>query len=127
MAQAHYEIFKDQSEQFRFRLRAPNGEIIASSEAYTRKESCHDGIEAIMRYARYAVKQDLTLGKFISVEDSAYLETYNGWTIIEIANKMVLPDPQHKTLLLAYKKRGGVPILGVDLPDLRADIDETDR
>ncbi len=127
MAQAHYEIFKDQSKQHRFRLRAPNGEIIATSEAYTTKQSCKDTVEAMKMYARYAVTQDLTLAKAIPVEEDAYVETHKDWTIIEIANKMALPEPQHRTVFLAFKKRGEPPILGVDLPDLRADIDESER
>ena len=60
---AHYEIFRDAQNEFRFRLRAPNGENIAVSEAYTSKENCKKGIEAVRKYAKYATLQDLTLVK----------------------------------------------------------------
>ncbi len=48
---AKFEIFKDNVDQFRFRLKAPNGEIIAVSEGYITKQSCQKGISAIQKYA----------------------------------------------------------------------------
>lgn len=42
-----YQIYKDAAGKFRFRLKAPNGEIIAEGEAYETKESCLNGIEAV--------------------------------------------------------------------------------
>jgi hypothetical protein len=51
MAEAQFEIFKDASGQFRWRLRAPNGEIIASSEAYTTKAACEDSIRSVQKNA----------------------------------------------------------------------------
>jgi uncharacterized protein YegP (UPF0339 family) len=46
-----FEIFKDKSEQYRFRLKAANGEIIASSEAYETKASCLKGIASVQKNA----------------------------------------------------------------------------
>ncbi len=60
MADAHFEVFKDASGQFRFRLRAPNGEPIASSEAYKTKESCMDGIKSVQKNAPNAKIKDMT-------------------------------------------------------------------
>ena len=42
-----FEIKKDVSDQFRFNLKASNGEIILSSEAYTSKSACENGIESV--------------------------------------------------------------------------------
>ena len=42
-----YEIFVDEKFKFRFNLIASNGQIIASSEAYSRKQGCLKGIEAV--------------------------------------------------------------------------------
>lgn len=42
-----FEIYKDKSGEFRFRLKAKNGEIIAVSEGYVRKYSCKKGIESV--------------------------------------------------------------------------------
>lgn len=46
-----YEIYLDKKECFRFRLKATNGEIIATSEGYTAKSSCKNGIESICKNA----------------------------------------------------------------------------
>ena len=46
-----FEIFKDKSGQFRFRLKAGNGEIILASEAYKQKASCKNGIASVMKNA----------------------------------------------------------------------------
>jgi len=57
---AQFEIYKDASGQFRFRLRAANNEIIAISEAYTTKAGCKNGIESVKENAPVAVIEDLT-------------------------------------------------------------------
>lgn len=46
-----FEVYQDRSGQFRFRLRARNGGIIAVSENYTAKAACLDGIAAVRLYA----------------------------------------------------------------------------
>ena len=46
-AMAKFEIYKDAAGKFRFRLRAPNGEIIATGEAYASKDGCQKGIESV--------------------------------------------------------------------------------
>lgn len=48
---AHFEIFTDQASEYRFRLIAPNGEIILASEGYTTKASAKKGIASVKRYA----------------------------------------------------------------------------
>lgn len=40
-------MYKDPAAKFRFRLKAPNGEVIASGEAYESKDSCKNGIESV--------------------------------------------------------------------------------
>ncbi len=57
---AKFEIYKDASDQFRFRLRAANNEIIAVSEAYTTKAGCQNGIESVRTNAPIAEIEDLT-------------------------------------------------------------------
>lgn len=46
-----YEVYKDNAGEFRFRLKARNGEIIATSEGYKAKASCLNGIESIKKNA----------------------------------------------------------------------------
>ena len=43
----NFEVFQDKALNYRFRLRAPNNEIIAVSEAYETKQGCMIGIEAV--------------------------------------------------------------------------------
>ena len=42
-----FELFTDKAGQYRFRLRARNGEIIAVSESYGSKAACLHGIESV--------------------------------------------------------------------------------
>ena len=44
--------------QWYFRLVAGNGEIVATGEGYTTKESCLEGIEAVKRAAAEAEPED---------------------------------------------------------------------
>lgn len=46
-----FEIYKDKAGEFRFRLKARNGEIIAVSEGYKAKASCLNGIESVRKNA----------------------------------------------------------------------------
>lgn len=46
-----YELYQDKAEQFRFRLKAPNGRIVAVSQGYTTKGAAKNGIESIMNNA----------------------------------------------------------------------------
>ena len=46
-----FEMYKDKAGEFRFRLKAKNGEIIATSAGYKAKESCVNGIESVKKNA----------------------------------------------------------------------------
>ena len=46
--------YKDKAGQFRFNLKAANGEIIARSEGYTSKAACVNGIESVKKNAPIA-------------------------------------------------------------------------
>jgi len=46
-----FEIYGDKAGEFRFRLKARNGEIIATSEGYKAKASCKNGIESVRKNA----------------------------------------------------------------------------
>lgn len=46
-----FEVYKDKADEFRFRLKATNGQIIAASEGYTTKASCLNGIESVKKNA----------------------------------------------------------------------------
>ena len=46
-----FEMYEDKGGEFRFRLKARNGEIIATSEGYKTKASCENGIESVKKNA----------------------------------------------------------------------------
>lgn len=46
-----FEIYEDKGGEFRFRLKATNGEIIAVSEGYKAKASCKNGVESVVKNA----------------------------------------------------------------------------
>ncbi len=52
-----FEIFTDKREEFRFRLKARNGEIILASEGYSRKDSCLNGVESVRRNADSPIEE----------------------------------------------------------------------
>ena len=49
-------ISKRTNGEFQFSLLAGNGQIILSSEGYSRKESCIKGLEAVIKYAQDETK-----------------------------------------------------------------------
>ena len=46
-----FEVYVDKAGEYRFRLKARNGEIIAVSEGYKAKPSCLNGIESVKKNA----------------------------------------------------------------------------
>ena len=46
-----FEIYQDKAGEFRFRLKATNGQIIATSEGYKAMASCLNGIESVKKNA----------------------------------------------------------------------------
>ena len=49
-----FEIYTDKAGEFRFRLKATNGQIIAVSEGYKAMASCKNGIESVKKNATEA-------------------------------------------------------------------------
>jgi uncharacterized protein YegP (UPF0339 family) len=54
MPEPKFEWFKDKAGRFRFRLKAANGEIVATGEAYESKQGCLDGIASVKKNAPIA-------------------------------------------------------------------------
>lgn len=46
-----FEIYEDKAGEFRFRLKATNGQVIAVSEGYKAMAGCKNGIESVVRNA----------------------------------------------------------------------------
>ena len=46
-----FEVYKDNKGEYRFRLKATNGQIIATGEGYAAKASCLNGVESVRKNA----------------------------------------------------------------------------
>lgn len=46
-----FEVYVDNAGKYRFRLKASNGQVIATGQGYATKESCLNGIESIKKNA----------------------------------------------------------------------------
>jgi len=53
-AMPKFEIYTDAADKCRWRLKASNGEIIATGEAYETEVSCKNGIESVKKNAPIA-------------------------------------------------------------------------
>ena len=49
-----FEVYRDKKGEYRFRLKAGNGEIIAESEGYKTKQGCMKGIVSVQKNAAKA-------------------------------------------------------------------------
>lgn len=62
-----FECYKDKAGEFRFRLKASNGQNLLASEGYASKSSCTNGIESVRKNAampeRFETKKTAS-GKF---------------------------------------------------------------
>ncbi|MFV0209766.1 YegP family protein [Empedobacter falsenii] len=62
-----FEIYQDKAGEYRFRLKARNGQNILSSEGYKQKASCENGIESVRKNSQDDSKFELkeeTSGKW---------------------------------------------------------------
>lgn len=55
-----FEMYSDKPGEFRFQLKAGNGQVVASSQAYTTKKACLNGIASIRKNAPDAIIDDQT-------------------------------------------------------------------
>ena len=46
-----FEVYQDKAGEFRFRLKARNGQIVATGESYKTLDSCLNGVDSIKRNA----------------------------------------------------------------------------
>ena len=53
-----FEMYQDKAGEFRFRLKARNGQIIAISEGYTTKNACENGVESVRKNAPEAAVEE---------------------------------------------------------------------
>jgi len=63
MPTAHYQVKLDKAGEHRFNLVAPNGQVILSSEGYSRKANCLKGIESVRRHSAEDSHFDRVIGR----------------------------------------------------------------
>lgn len=103
-----YQIFTDKAGQYRFNLFASNGEVIASSEGYSDKSGCLNGIASVQRIGKSEI-EDLTIAEKTTEEVVASKEVTTETTPIapqvaeektetpvETAEPSVAPEPEPK-------------------------------
>jgi hypothetical protein len=44
-----FEVYKDKAGKYRFRLKAGNGQIVLTGQAYKSKDACLDGIDSVKK------------------------------------------------------------------------------
>ena len=66
---AKFEVYKDKKGEFRFRLRAANGETIATGESYPSKAAVQKGIASIQKNAATAPIVDTTVEKVVEKKE----------------------------------------------------------
>jgi uncharacterized protein YegP (UPF0339 family) len=54
MMGAKFEVFRGKDGDFRFRLKAANGKVVAHGQGYKSKDACLKGVESIKKNARGA-------------------------------------------------------------------------
>ena len=54
-----FEMYQDKAGEFRFRLKARNGQVIAVSEGYTTKAACENGIASVQKNAPEAENEEV--------------------------------------------------------------------
>ncbi len=54
-----FEIYTDKAGEFRFRLKAPNGQIVAVGEGYSSKAACLKGVASVQANAAGAPVEEL--------------------------------------------------------------------
>lgn len=54
-----FEVYQDKGGKYRFRLKASNGQVIASGQGYASKESCLHGIDSVRKNAPEAAVVDV--------------------------------------------------------------------
>ena len=74
-----FEIYQDKAGEFRFRLKAKNGQNILASEGYKQKASCENGIESVRKNSQDESKFELKEGA--SGKWSFNLKATNGQVI----------------------------------------------
>jgi len=103
-----FEIYKDKAGEFRFRLKASNGQIILASEGYKAKTSCKNGIESVR-------KNSQSDGRFDRRETKTGKARFN----LKAANGQVIGTSESYESTKA--RENGIASVAKNAPDAKVD------
>jgi len=103
-----FEIYEDKAGEYRFRLKAGNGENILASEGYKQKASCENGIASVRKNA----EDD---GRYERKETSSGKHMFN----LKAANGQVIGTSQSYTS--ASGRDNGIDSVKRNAPDAKID------
>jgi len=121
IANPKFQVYKDAAEKFRFRLRAPNNEIVAVGEAYETKVGCMNGVQAVKKYCN-AQMEDLTTGQILE-EPTEVAEVAAGGETTLILEPPPSVAPKSSTVAFTGKLMSGNQGVG----GAKVDVYESDR
>ncbi len=120
VANPKFQIYKDSTEKFRFRLRAPNNEIVAAGEAYETKVGCMNGVQAVKEYCSAKI-EDLTTGQIMEEPTKVAEMTAGGETSL-VLDPPPSGAPKGQTIAFTGKlMRGNQGVGGVKVTVLESD------
>ena len=120
-----YEVFTDTASKYRFNLSAPNGEIIAASEAYETKQNCMNGIEAVQKSCDAEI-EDLTITQTVEEAPEVHAEPAIG--AVDTALKMSCPPTSvDLNSIVTFEGKLMTSDLNKGVGDAKIDIYERDR
>lgn len=121
IANPKFQVYKDAAAKFRFRLRAPNNEIVAAGEAYETKVGCMNGVQAVKKYCDAKI-EDLTTGQILE-EPTRATEVVAGGETTLILDPPPSEAPKGSTVAFTGKlMRGNQGVSGA-----KVDVYESDR
>ncbi len=103
-----FECYKDKAGEFRFRLKAGNGETILASEGYKSKASCTNGIESVR-------KNSAIEARFVPKKTSGGKHRFN----LMASNGQVIGTSQSYTTEASCKN--GMKSVAKSAPDAKVD------
>lgn len=106
-----FEIFKDKRGEFRFRLKASNGQIILASEGYKSRSGCNNGIESVR-------KNSADHNRFESKETKAGKVMFN----LRAGNNQVIGTSESYNSVAS--RDNGIASVQTNAPDAKV-VDET--
>ncbi len=121
MANPKFQVYKDAAEKFRFRLRAPNNEIVAAGEAYETKVGCMNGVQAVKKYCDAKI-EDLTTGQILE-EPTKMAEVMAGGEAKLILDPPPSAAPKGSTVAFTGKLMSGNQGVG----GAKVEVYESDR